>query len=142
MAQYQGGGGWNYGVHVRCHLRLCIIKLLTLVLAWSSFLLKLTLKSDQYSINNIVMELSLISIHAVYNYSTCIDGVIHISFTTKDSCYCMFGSEVGPAGYQQGHIDGLLLISTQLSNSHVPYLMNRYPSFHLIDHFLCLFSPS
>ena len=100
-------------------------------------MLKLTLKSDQYSINNIVMELSLISIHAIY-HGTCIDGVMHIFLATEDSCCCMFGSEVGPAGYQQGHIDGLSLISTQLSNSPVPLLIKSYPSFHLKEHLLCL----
>ena len=111
-----------------CSLSLEIVHnkhLLTLVLAWSSFLLKLTLKSDQYSINNSVMELSLISIHTIYN-GTCIDGVMHTFLATEDSCRCMFGSEVGPAGYQQGHIDGLSLISTQLSNSPVPLLINSY----------------
>ena len=61
-----------------------------------------------------VKELSLISIviHTIYN-GTCIAGVMHTFLATGDSCCCMFGSEVGPAGYQQGHIDGLSLISIQ-----------------------------
>ena len=109
--------------------------------AWCQSLIALSIfgeadsniKSDKYYINNIVMEMSLNDLNTCkLLWYTCIDGVIHTSLATKDSCCFMFGSEVGQVGYQQGHIDGLLLISTQLSNS---------PVYRFLDKQLPIFSP-